>query len=401
MNTLIHPVAPEEIMALLDGELTIAEAKTLMQHIEECADCASIREHLRNTAQAMAAWEVPPVPASINPIVEKSAAQAVSAPMRRSRAPRPRTWRFWALASGAALGTVIVTIISGANRNQLHEQHYFEGHSRAQMKQQTDVPLGDRASGAPNFSAAATPAPPPLTDSRAAPAPTAPMIARTVSLNLLVKDIPTSRAALDAIVAQNHGYTAQLSMSTPDGGVRSFQASLRIPADQLATPLGQLRTLGNVENESQSGEEVTQQHADLAARLTNARETEEQLRTILRDRAGKMDEVLQVEEQIAETRGQIEQMEAEQTALEHRVSFATVDLQLTEEYKAQLGGAGDSVRTRLRNSFIAGIRKAGESLLRLTVLVEEAGPTVLLWGLILGIPAFLLWRRDRKTRRHF
>jgi hypothetical protein len=114
-----------------------------------------------------------------------------------------------------------------------------------------------------------------------------------------------------------------------------------------------------------------------------------------------MDEVLQVEEQIAETRGQIEQMEAEQTALEHRVSFATVDLQLTEEYKAQLGGAGDSVRTRLRNSFIAGIRKAGESLLRLTVLVEEAGPTVLLWGLILGIPAFLLWRRDRKTRRHF
>jgi anti-sigma factor RsiW len=80
MNTLIHPVAPEEIMALLDGELTIAEAKTLMQHIEECADCASIREHLRNTAQAMAAWEVPPVPASINPIVEKSAAQAVSAP---------------------------------------------------------------------------------------------------------------------------------------------------------------------------------------------------------------------------------------------------------------------------------------------------------------------------------
>jgi hypothetical protein len=290
---------------------------------------------------------------------------------------------------------VIAIAVSVENNNG-----NFEPHSRAKMAQQPEQ-LEARANDAPDISAAAAPAPPLPTDSKAASAPTAPMIARTVSLTLLVKDIPTSRGALDAIVAQYHGYAAQLSISTPDGGARSFQASLRIPADQLAGALGQLRTLGSVENESQSGEEVTQQHADLAARLTNARVTEEQLRTILHDRAGKMEEVLRVEEQIAETRGQIEQMEAEQTALEHRVTFATVDLQLTEDYKAQLGGAGDSVRTRLRNSFIAGLRKAGQSVLQLTLLVEEVGPTLLLWGLILGIPAFLLWRRDRKTHRHF
>jgi hypothetical protein len=401
MNTLTHPVAPEDIMALLDGELTSTEATAIAQHIESCAECVPIREQLRSTAHAMAAWEVLPAPAGIDAVVKKTAAEAVSTATRHSKAPGSRTWSFWALASGGALATTIVIAVSVANQDQHREQRHFEAESRSKMEQQQTEQLEGRASGAPDFSATPAPAPPPLSNSKGLLAPAAPMIARTVALTLLVKDIPTSRAALDAIVAQNHGYTAQLSMSTPDGGVRSFQASLRIPADQLATALGQLRTLGNVENESQSGEEVTQQHADLAARLTNARETEEQLRTILRDRAGKMDEVLQVEEQIAETRGQIEQMEAEQTALEHRVSFATVDLQLTEEYKAQLGGAGDSVRTRLRNSFIAGIRKAGESLLRLTVLVEEAGPTVLLWGLILGIPAFLLWRRDRKTRRHF
>jgi hypothetical protein len=45
-----------------------------------------------------------------------------------------------------------------------------------------------------------------------------------------------------------------------------------------------------------------------------------------------------VEEEMARVRGDIERMEAEQKALEHRVDFATVELQLTAEYRAQLPG---------------------------------------------------------------
>lgn len=44
---------------------------------------------------------------------------------------------------------------------------------------------------------------------------------------------------------------------------------------------------------------------------------------------------------MARVRGDIERMEAEQKALEHRVDyvdFATVELQLTAEYRAQLPG---------------------------------------------------------------
>ena len=87
-----------------------------------------------------------------------------------------------------------------------------------------------------------------------------------------------------------------------------------------------------------------------------------------------MDDVLQVEEQISQTRGEIETMEAEQQALEHRVAFATIDLQLTEEYKAQLaGGAALSAGSRLRNAAVSGLRNAGDSLLALVVFVEEVG----------------------------
>ena len=219
------------------------------------------------------------------------------------------------------------------------------------------------------------------------------------ALTVRVKDIAASRAALDNILAQHHGYAASLTLNTPDDGPRSFQSSLRIPAPELQAALGDLRKLGRVETETQAGEEVTQQHADLVARLTNARETEQRLRQLLAERTGKMEDVLDVEEKISETRGEIESMEADQNLLEHRVAFATVDLQLVEEYKEQLAtGTTVSAGTSLHNAFIAGVRHAGGTILGLILFLEEYGPVLLIWLVILGVPALLVWRRYLRVR---
>jgi chromosome segregation ATPase len=166
----------------------------------------------------------------------------------------------------------------------------------------------------------------------------------------------------------------------------------------LQAALEAMRALGRVQTETQSGEEVTQQHADLVARLQNARETEARLRQILNERTGKMKDVLDVEEKISETRGEIEQMDAQQKALEHRVDFATVELTLTEEYKVQLTGNSISTGTQMRNSLVAGIRHAGSSLLGLVLFLEEFGPVMLIWMVILGAPMYGVWRYRRARR---
>ncbi len=224
------------------------------------------------------------------------------------------------------------------------------------------------------------------------------MIARTASLTVLVKDVADARATLEGLMRHEQGYAAQLSFSTPDGGARSLQASLRVPAEQLPGALESLRKLGRVEEEVQSGEEVTQQHADLVARLTNSREEEARLRALLAERTGKIEDVLQVEEEIARVRGEIEQMEAEQKGLEHRVDFASVELKLVEEYAARLGPPAEDTGTRVHNAFVAGVQNAGSSLLGLVLFVEEYGPVLLIWGVMLGVPAWLVWRRYRRAR---
>jgi chromosome segregation ATPase len=224
------------------------------------------------------------------------------------------------------------------------------------------------------------------------------MIARTVSLSIVVKDFATARVSLDSILARHRGYAAQLTAATAEHAPRSLQASLRIPAPELASVLAELKSLGRVGNESQSGEEVTQQHTDLVARLQNSRETEERLRAILQQRTGKIEDVLQVEEEIARVRGEIESMEAEQQALEHRVDFATIDLQLTEEYKAELNSPSASVSNRIHNAFVAGLRNAAETILGIVLFFEESGPVLLIWLAILGVPVSLLWRRYRRMQ---
>jgi hypothetical protein len=225
-----------------------------------------------------------------------------------------------------------------------------------------------------------------------------PMIARTVALSLVMKDFDAGRASLDAILARHGGYAAGLSVATPQGAARTLQASLRIPAPQLAAALAELKALGRLEAETQNGEEVTQQHADLVARLKNSRETEQRLQDVLRTRTGKVKDVLEVEQEIARVRGEIEQMEAEQKTLEHRVDFATIDLKLAEEYKAQLTSPAPSIGMQLRNATINGFRSAAEGVLGVVLFFAESGPTLLLWFAILFIPARMLWRRYQRFR---
>ncbi len=452
MNTTTHPVAPEELMAWLDGELPADEAQAISTHLDYCQECAELAGQFRRTAQTLAQWSVPPVPASLDTSVADAAKKIASG--RRSVAPERLirvsfwNWRNLAIGGGGAVAAIVIlgAVIfarmphpSSSMEEQASVNPYanpaavadagaaalgsltVDGQPSADQRSKTvtemkNQPLQTLPLKGKNFSSLVTIAPGVSADSNGlmhglgdhlASAFTAggqnsatpgPMIARTVSLVILVKDFAASRAALDAILAQHRGYSAQLSVGTPENGPRSFQASLRIPAPELASALVGLKTLGRVENESQTGEEVTQQHTDLVARLKNSREEEVRLRAILDQRAGKIDDVLEVEKEIANVRGLIESMEAEQTALEHRVDFAAIEIQLNEEYKAQLNAPAASVTNQMHNAFVAGIRNASGAVLGIVLFFEEYGPVLLIWAVILGLPVFLVWRRYRKAQ---
>jgi hypothetical protein len=428
MNTVVHPIAPEEVMAWLDGELSEADARAVSVHLDDCVECASLADEFRATSRSLSQWTVPPVPSSLEEFVLRRAASPahISLPAKPGRSIQLSfwNWRLWAIGGGGAVAAVLILAAIVAS-TVYREDHVRSSPPMAAMLQSPEPEqmatrsageprsardeMSARRAGAVQYDYFDSRSAPPAAADKAVgimggalgphpqPAP-APMIARTVSLSIVVKDFAASRMSLDAILVRHHGYAAQLTAATAENTPRSIQASLRIPSPELAAALGEFKTLGLVQNESQSGEEVTQQHTDLVARLKNSRETEERLRAILEQRTGKIEDVLQVEEEIARVRGEIENMEADQQALEHRVDFATVDLQLTEEYTARLDQPSRSISNRLHNSLVAGLRNAGDTLLGVVLLLEQDGPVLLIWLTILGLPAFLLFRRYRRVK---
>jgi len=438
MTTSTHPVSPEEIMAFVDGELAAAEMQAVSLHIEGCTECAAVAQEFRSLSQSLSHWQIEAVPAQFeevmqgaitgSPTTEPSSAKGSS--IRRSI-----TWKPWIYGLGGAIAAALILVVSVStfSRHQAERENaVVESRQRPSAivapEYQDKVEVFTDSPAAPNpdlplrqsieaprsaayapMPAMPTPPPPPVPteakeviggiagDQLASKAAPAPMIARTVSLTIQVKNIPTARAALDTILAQHHGYAAQLTVNTPENAARSFQASLRIPAQDLIAALGDLKRLGRVENETQSGEEVTQQHTDLVARLKTARETEERFRAILQQRTGKIEDVLSVEQEIERVRGEIEGMEAEQKALEHRVDFASVELALAEEYKAQLTSPPNSVSTRMHNAFVSGYRNASETVVGIALFFIEYGPTILIILAIIGLPTFFVWRRYRRN----
>jgi Domain of unknown function (DUF4349) len=422
-----HPVTPEELMAYRDGEHSLGRAAFLAAHLESCSQCQALDRILHHASPTLASWRV--APALPNPAFEQrlSEAAAKCACVSVNRSGRNgwltgfgRRHPVFSAAFGVgailAMGLAMLwsarkpfpdatvamnkavamresraeSVLLNSPTSQNVEAYVSENPEMA--KEKLDAAVAQRqallerlqqaqmASNLENPATTRAPSPPP-------------MIARSVSLSVVVKNFEACRASLDAILARHHGYAAMLTANTQQNAAQSLQASLRIPAGELASAVNDLKALGHIENESQSGEEVTQQHADLVARLGNSLETEARLQAILVQRTGKISDVLEVEQEIARVRGGIEQMEAEQKSLEHRVDFATVDLNLGEEYQAQLGSPSPSIATRFHNAAVAGYRSALESLIGVTLFLAEYGPSALVWFALLAPLAWFLRRR--------
>lgn len=111
-------------------------------------------------------------------------------------------------------------------------------------------------------------------------------------------------------------------------------------------------------------------------------------------RTGRLSDVLEVERELTRVRLDIERLDAEKTNLGRRVSYATIDLTISEERKAGLDGPV-SLATRLRVAAYDGLEAAFDSIASAVLLVLRAGPALVVWGTVAAGLWFLLRRRLR------
>ena len=360
-----HPIAQEELMAYLDGELSPDRAATAAGHLERCRECQDVAADLQGVSRRLMAWPV-----------ESSSLQFTQAMNAALAKPRPNIKRRTSTGSkwliGLVAASVVVLILATVMPKMTNQA--------MRTKEIWGAPAQSRM--AASFRAQA------------------PMIAQTAELTLTSREFDKARGAVEDILKRHNGYIGHLNVNAPTGAGRSLDAALRVPADQLAPTMSEIKRLGRVEMESQGGEEVTSQYIDLDARLTNAHNTELRLTDLLRQRTGKLADVLAVELELGRVRGDIERMEAEKKSLINRIDFATLNTTIREDYQALVPNGPFSTLARFRNAAVEGYRSTVESMIDVIAVLLSNGPVLLVWAAILFFPARFVWRRIRRNPTH-
>ena len=152
-------------------------------------------------------------------------------------------------------------------------------------------------------------------------------------VDLVVENVDPIAKKVTALVQEARGYIAEQNTTGSPGSQRSMHWRIRVPVDQFESFVRVVVALGELERNSRTSQDVTEQYYDIEARIKNKKVEEQTLNKILEERSGKLEDVLKVEVELSRVRGEIEQLEGKIRVLENLSSLATLTLNVREREK--------------------------------------------------------------------
>jgi len=211
-------------------------------------------------------------------------------------------------------------------------------------------------------------------------------IVREGSITLEVEDIAETMDEVAEMAEELNGYVVASYKHEYERGV-SGHITIRVPVERFDEAFVRLRQLAiAVPYETTTAKDVTEEYVDLEAQLSNLLATEAQYLALL-EKAETVEEMLKVQKELSNVRGQIEQIEGRMQYLEQtsETSLIAVDLEETKGL-AEPWSASAALQSAVR-----GLTTFGRGL-----------ATVLIW---LGIfcwawvPPLVIWLRRRRRAK--
>ena len=154
------------------------------------------------------------------------------------------------------------------------------------------------------------------------------IVSRSRLENSVSGDVDSAVTKATQIAEGIGGYvSSENNSANPDHPSRATATvTLKIPVTSYAGTLGELATsLGTQLSLQQQAQDVTEQVADVNSQVASFEAAIAQLRALL-SHAGSVNELLNVQNQINNQESALEAMQAQQRALSHETSYATVTL---------------------------------------------------------------------------
>jgi hypothetical protein len=160
------------------------------------------------------------------------------------------------------------------------------------------------------------------------------MIVKNGNITLLVADPDVALDRVTQVVGDVGGYIISSRVwftSAQDKSYKNATLTIGVPVDQFEPALVRLRGIAKqVLDETESGQDVTDQYVDLQSQLVNLQATRDRIRSFL-DKATTVDETLKVNDQLSQVEQQIETIQGKQKYLSDRSAFSTLTINITPD----------------------------------------------------------------------
>ena len=161
------------------------------------------------------------------------------------------------------------------------------------------------------------------------------LVIRNADLSIVVTDVPARITAIQNMANAMGGFVVSSNMyeTYAQNGeqVPQGQIVVRVPQEKLSTALEQIKAGAvDIQNESQSGQDVTDQYVDLQSRLKAKLAAEEQLTAIMKD-ARRTEDVLAVYAQLQQIQSEIEVLRGQIKYTEQSAALSSISVTIIAE----------------------------------------------------------------------
>ncbi len=205
------------------------------------------------------------------------------------------------------------------------------------------------------------------------------LIIRTGSLSIVVVDTETAVFQIAQMVEENGGWVVNSNLYKYSDSAKTGDITVRVPSDGYNSAMEAVKGMAlDVESESSSGQDVTDEYVDLASRLGNLEATADRVRSFLNETEN-VEEALAVNVELSRLEGEIEVIKGRMQYLSQSASFSTISVHLTPDELSQ-------------PIEVAGWRPQGVAKDAIESLIDalQGLASFLIWFVIYALPLLLI-----------
>jgi len=215
----------------------------------------------------------------------------------------------------------------------------------------------------------------------------------TYGISIETPELEKAFREVNRLAEEAGGYVTESSRQQLNDGSYHGRLAFRLPPKGVGSFLDRVRALGKVLSENSTGRDITEEYADLDARLRNAKVSEERLLGFMAKRTEKIADVIELEREISRVRGEIESMEARKRTWDLLTQTVAVTVEISEPPHA--APAVRKVWFPIKTAFGEGLVLFSHSL---SVAITLLG-VVLPWLVLVGVPLYIIVRLLRRRKK--